>query len=57
MRHSKRRKPVKLRLADQSTCGILNSLLARLLLENELEGLRILLHAMHYLKGATIPSC
>jgi hypothetical protein len=48
---------MKPRLADQSTCGILNSLLARLLLENELEGLGILLHAMHYLKGATIPSC
>ena len=57
MRHSKRGKHMKLRLADQSACGILNSLAARLLLENELEGLGILLRALHYLNGATILSC
>lgn len=48
---------MKLRLADQSPCGILDSLIARLLLENELQGLAILLHALRYLNGAAILSC
>jgi hypothetical protein len=48
---------MKLRLADQSSCGILDSLIARLLLENELKGLAILLHALRYLNDAAIPSC
>jgi len=48
---------MKLRLADQPPCGILDSLIARLLLENELEGLRILLHALHYLNGAALLGC
>ena len=47
----------RLRLADQSWCGILNSLIARLLLENQPQGLTILLHAQRYLNGAVMPSC
>ena len=48
---------MRLRLADQSWCGILNSLIARLLLENQPQGLTILLHAQRYLNGAVMPSC
>jgi hypothetical protein len=48
---------MRLRLAEQSACGILDSLVARLLLENELEGLGVLLHALRYLNGATPASC
>ena len=57
MRDSNWEELMKLRLADQSPCGILDSLIARLLLENELEGLAILLHALRYLNGAAILSC
>ena len=48
---------MKLRLADQSPCGILDSLIARLVLENQLEGLQILLHALRYLNRAAILGC
>ena len=57
MRDSTWEEVMKLRLADQPPCGILDSLIARLLLENELEGLRILLHALRYLNGAVILCC
>jgi hypothetical protein len=43
---------MKLKLVDQSACGILGSLIARLSLENEQEGLTVLLHALRYLNGA-----
>jgi hypothetical protein len=33
---------MRMKLAEQSLCGILNSLIARLLLEDEQEGLAIL---------------
>jgi hypothetical protein len=48
---------MRLKLADQSAFGILNSLIARLVLENKLEGLAILLHALRYLNGAAMISC
>jgi hypothetical protein len=48
---------MRLKLADQSAIGILNSLVARLVLENQLEGLGILLHALRYLNGVVIVSC
>lgn len=48
---------MKLKLTDQSPSGILDSLMARLLLESELEGLAILLHALRYLNGGPIVSC
>jgi hypothetical protein len=47
---------MRMKLADQSACGILESLIARLVLENKLEGLNMLLHALRYLNGASI-SC
>jgi hypothetical protein len=46
-----------MKLSDQSACGILKSLIARLVLENQLEGLAILLHALRYLNGVAIASC
>jgi hypothetical protein len=48
---------MRLKLADQSAVGILDSLIARLVLENQLEGLSILLHALRYLNGVAIVSC
>jgi len=48
---------MRLKLADKSASGILNSLIARLVLENQLEGLAILLHALRYLNGVAIASC
>ena len=48
---------MKLKLADQSAIGILDSLIARLVLENQLEGLAVLLHAWRYLNGVAIASC
>ena len=48
---------MRLKLADQSASGILGSLIARLALENQLEGLAILLHALRYLNGGAIVSC
>jgi len=48
---------MKLKLADQAATGILDSLIARLLLENQLEGLAIHLHALRYLNGGAIASC
>lgn len=47
---------MRLKLADQSAIGILNSLIARLVLENQLEGLAIMLHALRYLNGVAIVS-
>jgi hypothetical protein len=46
-----------MKLADQSACGILESLVARLVLESKPEGLSILLHALRYLNGTAIISC
>ena len=43
---------MRMKLSDQLACGILDSLIARLVLENKIEGLSILLHALGYLKGA-----
>lgn len=48
---------MKLKLAHQSAFGILDSLIARLVLENQLEGLAILLRALRYLNGVAIASC
>jgi hypothetical protein len=48
---------MRLKLADQSAIGVLDSLVARLVLENQLEGLAILLHAVRYLKGVAIVGC
>jgi hypothetical protein len=48
---------MRMKLADQPACGILESLVARLVLENKLEGLSILLHALRYLNGTAIISC
>jgi len=48
---------MKMKLTEQSVCGILNSLIARLLLENEQEGLAILFHALRYLNSAAIVGC
>lgn len=48
---------MKLKLADQSAFGILDSLIARLVLENQLEGLAILLRALRYLNGVATVSC
>jgi len=48
---------MKLKLADQSAFGILDSLIARLLLENEVQGMAILLSARRYLNGAEIVRC
>jgi hypothetical protein len=42
---------MRLKLTDQTAFGILDSLIARLSLENELEGLAILLHALRYLNA------
>ena len=47
---------MRLKLADQSACGILESLVVRLVLENKLEGLSILLHALRYLNGRKLPA-
>lgn len=46
-----------MRLVDQQPCGILDSLIARLLLENQLEGVKVLVNALHYLSGAETISC
>ena len=48
---------MRLKLADQSAVGILDSLIARLLLENQLEGLAIMLDAPRYLNGVAAASC
>jgi hypothetical protein len=48
---------MKLKLSDQPATAILDSLIARLVLENQLEGLGILLHALRYLNGVVIVSC
>lgn len=48
---------MRLKLTDQSPFGILDSLIARVVLENQLEGLAILLHALRYLNRAAIVSC
>jgi hypothetical protein len=48
---------MRMKLAEQSVCGILNSLIARLLLENEQEGLAILFHALRYLNSGVIVGC
>jgi hypothetical protein len=48
---------MRMKLAEQSVCGILNSLIARLLLENEREGLAILFHALRYLNSGVIVGC
>jgi len=48
---------MRLKLADQSPCAILGSLIARMLLENQLEGLAPLLHALRYLNGEAGASC
>ena len=48
---------MRLKLSDQTAFGILDSLIARLLLENEPEGLAILLHALRYLNGPALVSC
>jgi len=47
---------MRMKFADQSACGILNSFIARLLLENEQKGSATLLHALRYLHGAVIVS-
>jgi hypothetical protein len=41
---------MKMKLANQSACGILESLIARLVLENKVDGLTMLLHALRYLR-------
>jgi hypothetical protein len=43
-----------MKLANQSACGILESLILRLVLENKLEGLNMLLHALRYLNGVPV---
>ena len=48
---------MRLKLADQSAIGILNSLIARLVLENQLGGLAIMIDALRYLNGAAVASC
>lgn len=48
---------MKLKLADQSATGILDSLIARLVLENQLDGLAIMLHALRYLNSLARASC
>ena len=48
---------MRLKLADQSAFGILGSLIARLLLENGVQGMMILLSALRYLNGAAMVSC
>ena len=48
---------MRLKLANQSATGILDSLIAGLVLENQLEGLAILLHALRYLNGMATTSC
>ena len=47
---------MRLKLSEQSPYGILDSLIARLLLENKLEGLATLLHALKYLQSGTLCS-
>ena len=51
------RRVAKLTLADQPPCGILGSLIARLVLENQREGLAVLVDALHYLNGGATVSC
>jgi hypothetical protein len=46
-----------MKLVDQSACGILHSLIARLLFENEQEGSAILLRALYYLNSAITIGC
>jgi hypothetical protein len=48
---------MKMKLREQSVWGILNSLIARLLLENEQEGLAILFHALRYLNSTATVGC
>ena len=47
---------MRLKLSEQPPCGILDSLIARLLLEGKLEGVATLLHALRYLQSGTICS-
>jgi len=47
---------MRFKLSEQLPCGILDSLIARLLLENNLEGVATLLHALRYLQSGTIAS-
>lgn len=48
---------MRLKLSDQTAFGILDSLIARLLLENQREGVAILLDALRYLNGTVMASC
>jgi hypothetical protein len=48
---------MRMKLVDQSACGILNSLIARLVLESQQEGSAILIHALHYLNSAIAAGC
>ncbi len=45
---------MRIKLGNQSSSGILQSLIARLVFENQPEGLQILLHALRYLNGAAL---
>ena len=61
-RHGSERPPqegalMRMKLADQSAIGILGSLIACLVLEDRLDGLSTLLHAMRYLNGAVEVGC
>ncbi|HXY03041.1 MAG TPA: hypothetical protein VEI49_05645 [Terriglobales bacterium] len=47
---------MRFKLSEQLPCGILDSLIARLLLENNLEGVATLLDALRYLQSGTIAS-
>ena len=49
--------PMTVRLSSQPACGILDSLIARLLGENELEGLALRPHSLRYTNRATILGC
>jgi hypothetical protein len=46
-----------MKLVDQSACGILHFLIARLLFENEQEGSTIPLRALYYLNSAITIGC
>lgn len=48
---------MRMKLVDQSPRGILNSLIARLLLEHQREGLAVLLDALRYLNDAANIGC
>jgi len=45
---------MRMKLSEQSPCGILDSLIARLLLEDKLDGVATLLHALNYLQTGTV---